>query len=158
MTSGREEPGEAVAATDPGGRPNDPVVRVAVVGTVTFVAAAMAATVWPDALAVPAAVLDLALFAVGCAAFVWSFLRVVGRSRREVVSVPGTWFLTGEVAPAAVRRVLLGAVAVQSVVALVTASIRPFTPLAFGILVPTFGLGFCGVWAARYGTFPTRSR
>jgi len=39
---------------------------------------------------------------------------------------------------------------------LVTASVRPFTGLAFGILVPTYGLGLVGLWAVRLGEFPPR--
>lgn len=136
----------------------DPIVVTAVAGTAVFTVAATAAAIWPGALATPVAVLDIIFFAAGCVLFIWSFLQVVGRSRHEAVSVPGTWFLTGGVAPAAVRRLLLGALAVQTVVALVTASVRPFTPLAFGVLVPTFGLGLCGLWAARHGTFPARDR
>jgi hypothetical protein len=45
---------------------------------------------------------------------------------------------------------------VQVVVALVTAIARPFTGLAFGILVPVFGLGLAGLWGARRGSFPSR--
>ncbi|HUF32718.1 MAG TPA: hypothetical protein VMN58_05875 [Acidimicrobiales bacterium] len=149
---GDEGPGEV------SGLQRDLIVVTAVVGTATFVVAASVAAIWPDVLATPVAVFDVALFAVGSIAFVWSFLQVVGRSRYEVVSVPGTWLLTGGVAPAPVRRILLGALAAQAVVALVTASVRPFTPVAFGILVPTFGLGLCGLWAARHGSFPARDR
>lgn len=140
------------------GLARDPIVLAALAGTAAFTVAATAAALWPGALATPVAVLDIMFFAAGCVLFIWSFLVVVARSRHEVVSVPGTWFLTGGVAPAAVRRVLLGPLAVQTVVALVTASVRPFTPLAFGVLVPTFGLGLCGLWAARHGTFPARDR
>jgi hypothetical protein len=42
------------------------------------------------------------------------------------------------------------------VVAVATAAVRPFTPLAFGILVPLYGLGLAGVWAAAFGTFGPR--
>jgi hypothetical protein len=38
-----------------------------------------------------------------------------------------------------------------------TSSERPFTPLAFGLLVPMFGLACCGLWGAYHGTFPARS-
>ena len=46
--------------------------------------------------------------------------------------------------------------AVQTIVGLVTAAIRIETTLAFGILVPTLGLAFCGLWGARHGLFPPR--
>jgi hypothetical protein len=74
-----------------------------------------------------------------------------------VLSVAGIWFLSGS-APRSVRLTLLGCLAVQVVVALATAAIRPFTALAFGVLVPMSGLGLCGLWAAVAGTFPPRPR
>lgn len=135
--------------------PRHPVLRAAVLGTALFVAVAAAATAFPDALAVPNVVVDLVLFAAGCVAFVAALLRAADRSRREVLDLPGLFWLSGS-APVASKRLLRGAFLVQVVVALVTASVRPFTALAFGILVPVYGLGLMGLWAAREGTFPAR--
>jgi len=45
---------------------------------------------------------------------------------------------------------------VQTVVAITTASMRPFTAQAFGILVAMLGLGLGGLWAARHGVFGER--
>jgi hypothetical protein len=42
------------------------------------------------------------------------------------------------------------------VVAFAAAALRPFTSLAFGILVPMWGLALAGVWGARHGTFGPR--
>jgi hypothetical protein len=42
------------------------------------------------------------------------------------------------------------------IVAVVGAALRPFSPLAFGILVPVFGLGCAGLWAAHHGSFGPR--
>jgi hypothetical protein len=39
-----------------------------------------------------------------------------------------------------------------------TFNVKPFTPLAFGALVPMFGLGLAGLWAAKYGSFGARDR
>lgn len=133
----------------------DPIVRASLAGTIVFVVVAVAATLAPDPLAIPTVMLDLVLAAAGLVAFVVTLLRAAERSRREAVTLPGIWWLSGT-APTPVRRVLLGALAVQVLVALVTASIRPFTALAFGILVPLYGLGLAGLWAARLGTFPPR--
>jgi hypothetical protein len=88
-------------------------------------------------------------------AFVVTLLAAAARSRTDEISLAGIWWLTGT-APAPVRRSLLGAFGVQVVVALATAIARPFTGLAFGILVPVFGLGLAGLWAARRGSFPSR--
>ena len=100
---------------------------------------------------------SLVLFALGSLAFVRTIFLAAERSRRELLSVAGLWLLADS-APAPVRRRLLGATGVQVVVALVGASLRPFTPLAFGVLAPIYGLGLCGLWAATAGTFPVRRR
>jgi hypothetical protein len=134
----------------------DPIVRASVYGTAVFtVLAALAAATDAGPVIVVSVVVDLALFAAGCLAFVATLLRAADRSRREVLSLPGIWWLSGS-ASAAIRRPLLAALGVEIVVALVTASVRPFTGLAFGVLVPVYGLGLAGLWAARMGTFPPR--
>ena len=125
-------------------------------GTALFVAAAVAAATAPDSLGRPALVLDVVLFTAGVAAFAAGYLRGVDRSRREVVSIGGLFFLTAGVAPPPVRRHLLGALAVQVVAGLATAVARPYTDLAAGVLVPMYGLGLCGLWSSRHGSFPPR--
>jgi hypothetical protein len=45
---------------------------------------------------------------------------------------------------------------VQVVVAVAVASVRPFTALAFSVLVPMLGLGLMALWAARHGRFPPK--
>lgn len=130
-------------------------IRGAVAGTILFAALSVAAVVAPDTVGPVAAAVDLGLFVVGCAAFVWAFLVAVGRSRTEAISVTSIYLLSGS-APPPVRRVLLGSLAAQVVIGLGAASLRPFSALAFGILVPVFGLGACGLWAARHGSFPRR--
>jgi hypothetical protein len=134
---------------------DDPLIRASWLGTALFVAVALAAAAVPDTLAVVAVIVDLVLFGAGCVAFAATLLRAAARSRTDEISLAGLWWLTGT-APAPVRRALLGAFGVQVVVALATASARPFTGLAFGILVPVYGLGLAGLWAARRGSFPSR--
>ena len=68
------------------------------------------------------------------------------------------YLLTNRVAPNDVRIRLLGALGVQSVTAVTVAAVRPFTTAAFAVLVPMFGLGLNGLWAARHGTFGARIR
>jgi len=125
-------------------------------GTAAFVVAGVAAVLSPSALGRPALVLDVALFAAGVVAFAAGYFRGVNRSRRELVSIGGLYFLAGDVAPRQVRRRLLGALAVQVVVGLGAAIARPYTDLAAGVLVPMYGLGLCGLWASRHGRFPRR--
>ncbi|CAN5695869.1 hypothetical protein BH20ACT2_BH20ACT2_13910 [soil metagenome] len=131
------------------------IIRASLAGTALFTITASVGAALPDIFGVPSAVVAGALFVVGCGAFLWAFAIAVGRSRAEAIGVGGLYLLVGS-APRQVQRLLLGAVAAQAVVALVTASVRPFTSLAFGILVPMLGLGLAGLWAARHGTFAAR--
>lgn len=140
---------------EPEPEPGSRIVALATTGTAVFTVAATAAAIAPDALAKPVAVLDGALFAAGIVAFLWAYGAAIARSRTDLVSLGGVFFLSGT-APRAVRRRLTGALAVQVAVALVTASVRLYTPLAFGVLVPVFGLGLTGLWGARYGQFAPR--
>lgn len=126
-------------------------------GTAAFAVAATAAAAFPDQAARPAAVLDLVLFAAGLVALLVAYARALGRSRTEAVDVVGAFLLGGDVAPQAVRRELRRLVAIQVVVALVTASIRPYTAVAFGVLVPLYGIGLAGLWGATHGRFGARA-
>ena len=82
--------------------------------TVTAVlAAAFFTTAWQWVAAITA----LVLFAIGVFTFLWSYYNAVQRSRRDQISVTGLYLLLGPPTPAPVRRVMLGALAVQVVVA-----------------------------------------
>ena len=131
------------------------IVGVATWSTVALAGSAFLAVAFVDTLAVPYAALSVVAFVAGCAAFVWSYGIAVGRSRTEELSVAGLWFLSGS-APAAVRRRLLAALVLQSVIAVAAAAARPFTAVAFGVLFPMLGLGLVGLWGARFGEFPER--
>jgi hypothetical protein len=122
--------------------------------TVTATLAAVSPTVF---LRIVAVIVALVAFAIGMIVFLVAYFRAIGRSRYEVISVVGVYLFVGGVAPAAVRRSLVVALAVQTVVALITASVRPYTSLAFGVLVPLLGVALCGLWSARHGHFPQRA-
>jgi len=132
------------------------IIRVATVSTVVLAAAATAAAAFPDALRLPYAGLGIAYFLAGCVAFVWGYAVAIGRSRTEVLSVAGIFFLAGGAAPKEVRNRLVLALVAQSVVVVVAASVRPFTAVAFGVLAPMLALGLLGLWGGRFGTFPAR--
>lgn len=124
--------------------------------TAVFVATA-ALGWWREGAADTAAqVVAVVLFGLGVALFGFAFLIGVGRSRTEELSVAGLFLLAG--APRPIRAGLLGILAVQTIAAVLFASLRPFTVAAFAILVPMFGLGCAAMWGARHGTFPTRQR
>ncbi len=136
---------------EPGGR----MIRACWIGTLVFVITATLATLDPDSLGWPGIIVSLLLFAAGATAMLMAFFAAVERSRTQTIAVGGLYFGAGST-PRAVRWHLLGATAIQLVVGLTTASIRPFTVVAFGTLVPVFGLGLMGLWTARYGEFPER--
>jgi hypothetical protein len=140
------------------------IVRANLVGTALFVATAvLAALFFSSGFQKVAATVALVLFFVGIAAFLWSFWNAVQRSRGEQVAVTQLYLLSSGVAPPTVRRTMLLALGVQCVVGLGSALARPNatdgrpgTSLALGVLVPIFGFGLNGLWAAYHGHFRER--
>jgi hypothetical protein len=132
------------------------IITVSWIGTAVYVVTALITTVFPDGFGAEAAIVSLALFAIGCVVFFWAYLVAVQRSRTDLIGIGGLYFLQGT-APRPVQLHLLGSLGVQVIVAIVTSSIRLYSSLAFGFLVPVFGIGMCGLWAARYGTFAPRT-
>jgi hypothetical protein len=108
-------------------------------------------------------VVSLALFLVGTAVFALAYVTAIGRSREVLIGMGGLFFLAGGTAPLRVSRHLVGSLAAQCVIAVVTTVVGLFTvpaevtnPVAFGVLAPIYGLGLVGLWSARYGTFAER--
>lgn len=134
----------------PGGR----ISAASWLGTAVFLATSVPLAVTGAGQLVAVAV-DLALFAGGCGLFLWALALAAGRSRESAIGMGGLFFLAGT-APPVVQRRLVGSLVIEMVAALATAAARPFTALAFGILVPMWGLALCGLWAARYGEFAPR--
>jgi hypothetical protein len=132
------------------------IVNLSWAGTGVYAALAIAGTIAPDWFSVPTAVVSVGLFFVGCIVFLWAYGVAVSRSRTDLIGIGGLYFLTGT-APKHIRFRLRISFAVEIVAAIVSASIRPFTPMAYGFLVPVFGLGMMGLWGARYGTFFPRA-
>ena len=132
------------------------IIKASWAGTAVFTIVAVIATIDPDTLGVPAVIVSLVLFTAGTVAMFWAFLIAVQRSRTDAIGMGGLYFGAGS-APKSVQRNLMGSLAAQIVVAVATASIRVFTSLAFGILVPVWGLGLAGLWCARHGEFAPRA-
>lgn len=140
------------------------IVQLNVAFSAAFVATAVySAVVFDTAAQWIGAVTAMALFAVGVAAFIWSFWTAVQRSRTDDISVTQLYLLAGGSTPAPVRNVMVVALAIQVVTATATALARPNGPdgtpgssLAVGFLVPMLGLGMNGLWAALHGTFGER--
>lgn len=141
------------------------IVRANVVGTAIFVATAVfAAGVFTTAAQWTGAATAMALFAVGVAAFLWGFWNAIQRSRAEEVSVTQLFLLFGTATPSRVRTTMLSLLGVQIAVAFGTTFWRldgpdgtPGSSLAVGLLVPMFGLGLNGLWAAYHADFGART-
>lgn len=125
-------------------------------GSLAFAATAGLAATVPSTDLI-ALLVALGLFLAGTVAFTVAFVVAVRRSRTEEIVVASLFFLEGS-APRPVRRRLFSSLAVEVTVAFVTAGVRPNTSLAFGILAPLYGIGLAGLWGARHGVFPPRSR
>lgn len=141
------------------------IVRYDLVGTALFVVAM--------AIAVPLrnqrvgqvliAAVSMALFAAGAATSLWAYASALERSRTENVGVANLFLLTGDTAPERVRRTMWVCFGVQIAVALAGAIVGVvgldegrLNALAFGVLVPMFGIGANGLWAARHGHYGPR--
>ena len=131
------------------------IVKASWAGTGLFTITAGLAAAVPDADIVALAV-ALLLFLCGTTVFAVALVQAAGRSRRDELTLAGLFFLEG--APVAARRLLLGSLALEVVVALVTAAVRPNSSLAFGVLAPMWGQGLAALWGARHGSFPPRRR
>jgi hypothetical protein len=142
----------------PAATTRDRIVRFDLWATAAFTLVQVVAAALPDTFSVVSVVVSLALFLAGTVAFLWGFAVGIGRSQYEVVTLGGLFFLGDDTAPADVRRALRVLLAVQVVVAVAAASVRPFSELAFGILVPVLGLGLITLWAARHGEFGAKEQ
>jgi hypothetical protein len=126
-------------------------------GTAAFVVANMAGMVAIDTFAPVVVWLSAVMFLMGCVLFFVAYAIAVGRSRTDAIGIGGLYFLSGS-APRHVRRNLVGSFAAQCTIVVIVVALRPFTSLVLGALAPMYGLGWAGVWGARYGTFPLRDR
>ena len=140
------------------------IVGTNLVGTVGFtVSSVLAAAVFTDPFRIAGVVVSLMLFAIGIFGFIWSYITAVSRSRTDNIAVAQLYFLASGSTPKRIKRLMMGALTVQVVVALATAITRSTTngrsgsTLAFGILVPMFGLGLNGLWCSKHGSFALRA-
>jgi len=137
------------------------LVRINILGTGAFVVSAIvAAVVFTPIVRTIGVVVALLLFAIGVAGFIWGYFTAVQRSRYDNISVTSLFLLLGEVSSIKIRRLMNGCLIVQGLGGLITALARTSTDgrsgstLAFGVLVPLFGLGLNGLWSSRHGSFP----
>ena len=127
-----------------------------------LVATVVAAVVFTPATRAAGVGVDLVLFSIGVAAFIWGYFSAVQRSRVDEISVASLYFLSGQVADKQIQKTMNSCLIAQLVIGLAGAIARSSTDgkagstLAFGVLVPLLGLGLNGLWASKYGTFGKR--
>lgn len=131
-------------------------MRSAAAGTGLIVVTSVAAALWPDTFGVIDAVVAGVLFVVGSGAMLWAYARGIARSRAELITISGLFFLAGEVAPRPIRRSFWFIVTIEVVAVFAAGFARPYGEVAFGILAPMYGLGLMSVWSAQHGSFPPR--
>ncbi len=139
------------------------IVSTNLAGTAVFViTAVLASVVFENPWKVLAVVVALVLFSVGVITFIWSYWTAVQRSRTDNIAVAQLYMLAGRSTPRSVKIQMNFALLTQVVAALATAISRsstdgrPGSTLAFGILVPMFGLGLNGLWCSKFGSFSPR--
>jgi hypothetical protein len=140
-------------------------VRIDVLGTAVFLLAlAVGVPLRAERVGqVVVIVVSMVLFAVGIACSIWAYAAALERSRTDEIGVANLFLLTGTTVEPPARRTMTACLVVQVVAALVGASIGvggleqgDLNALAFGILVPMFGIGLNGVHAVRHGRFGPR--
>ena len=132
--------------------PGRAIIVASWVATALFGVVSVPAVIDPERFVALFFGVSVVLFFTGCAVFVLDLVLAAARSRDDAMGIGGLFFLVGS-APRPVQVHLLGSLAAQVVVAVVAAALHPFTPLAFGTLVPTVALSLCGLWAVRHGLF-----
>jgi hypothetical protein len=139
--------------------------KVDAIGTLAFVVVLAIAIPLRDERPAQVAIgaVSMVLFAMGAGAALWAYVGALERSRTSEVGVANLYLLTGSVAPTPVKRTMSGLLGAQVLLAFAGAIIgatglsgSQVNALAFGILVPMFGIGMNGLWAVRYGRFGPR--
>jgi hypothetical protein len=141
------------------------LVRLDVVGTAAFVVVLAIGVPLRDER--PAQILvgatSMVLFAIGAVGCLWAYVSALERSRVDEIGVANLYLLTGRTAPPRIKRLMSLLLAVQVVVSLAAAIIgavglegSQVNAMAFGILVPMFGLACNALWAVRHGRFGPR--
>lgn len=131
------------------------ILMINEIGVAVFVVLGILAAVFPDIATAPYVVVSVAQFIIGMITMGLAYFSAIERSRTENVAVAGVFFASGA-APKPIQRRFLFALLVQVVVGIVVASVRVYTPAAFGVLAPLWVVGFTGMWVTAYGTFTPR--
>ncbi len=140
-------------------------VRADLVGTAVFaVVIAVGIPLRDDrSMQIVVGAVSMVLFAAGAATGLWAYISALERSRVHEIGVANLYLLTGPTAPKRVKLSMTLALIAQVAIALTGAIVGAsglsgdeVNALAFGILVPMYGIGLNGMWAVRHGAFGPR--
>ncbi len=166
-SNGEARPVDPVGTAAPlsAGQAGSGLIRGNVVGTVIFVAVVAISIPLRDERSAQILVgaVSMVLFAIGAVGCLWAYVSALERSRVDEIGVANLYLLTSRTAPPKVKLLMSALLATQVVVALGGAIIgavgltgSQVNALAFGILVPMFGLGMNSLWAVRHGAYGPR--
>lgn len=137
-------------------KPNTQLIDLSVRSTVFFAIVSAAVYLLEDTLDVAYAIACSAIFVVAVGLFGLGMWNGIQRSRVDDVTLTGLVAIDRTHVPGSARNKLWLAIIVQLVVSIGFASLRPFTQQAFGLLVPTLGLGLATLWGSRFAVFHPR--
>ncbi len=141
------------------------LVRFDVIGTLVFGLVVVVGMAFSDARPVQImfGIVSMVLFTIGAVGCLWAYVSALERSRSDEIGVANLYLLTGPTAPTGIKRTMTLALAAQVVLSLTGAIVgaaglsgNQVNALAFGILVPMFGLALNALWAVRHGHFGPR--
>lgn len=132
------------------------LLRASFASTALFGALSVLTYVFADSFDLVFAVVSAVLFAAGTFLLGLGIWNGIQRSRVDEVTLTGLLSVDSSHVPAKARNRLWLAVLLQTVIAVLFGSLRPFTEQAFGLLVPILGLGFAALWGSRFAVFHPR--
>ncbi len=134
----------------------DRLVRFSVRSSVAFAALSVVTYVVDGGLDVVYAIACTIIFVVGVSLFALGMWNGIQRSRVDNVTLTGLMAIDRSHVPQSARNRLWMALLLQVGVAILFASLRPFTQQAFGLLAPVLGLGVASLWGSRFAAFHPR--
>jgi len=141
---------------DPESPPAQRLITVSLQSTAIFAVLSLLTYLLAESLDTVFAVVSTLFFAVGTLLLALGFWNGIQRSRIDDVTLTGLVAVDSSHVPKSARNKLWAAVVLQIIIGVLFGSLRPFTQQAFGLLVPTLGLGFAVLWGSRFAAFHER--
>lgn len=134
----------------------DGLIRASLGSTIIFAALSVVAYLANGGFDLVFAIACAVLFVGGTLLLGLGMWNGIQRSRVDAVTLTGLLAVTASHVPTHARNLLWLSVLLQVIIAVLFGVLRPFTPQAFGLLVPIVGLGFAALWGSRFAVFHPR--